>query len=214
MLSKSCSKAPCLWEGWKPPDPPMPHIPHKEIQHIHNNLWPAQELLRVVAYFLILTLSFHSVVSPWDRPSSQCWLTMDSELLFLSWFAHPAFNSLFETHSLGSCILIAKKICELKARAMNIWYNYLLWGDHILWQGKVPLHPHILIIFQIQKSEIEMKVRSLVSFLPFLTSCWPTEGRLRPSLDIFGGVWDHHREDLVPWDEVSGKSCPHHKKQM
>lgn len=30
--------------------------------------------------------------------------------------------------------------------------------------GEVPLHPHILIRFQIQKSEIEIKVRSTVFF--------------------------------------------------
>lgn len=59
--------------------------------------------------------------------------------------------------------------------------------------GKVPLHSHLLIRFQIQKSEIEMKMRLVVFFLPVLTSCWASEIET-----ISGGVWDHYREDPVP----------------
>lgn len=60
--------------------------------------------------------------------------------------------------------------------------------------GRVPLHSHILTRFQIQKSEIEMKVRAMVFF--FLSSL--TAGQLGVIETSSGGVWDHHREDLVP----------------
>lgn len=64
--------------------------------------------------------------------------------------------------------------------------------------GEVPLHPHILIRFQIQKSEIEIKVRSTVFFFAIFDFL-PIEGRLRPSLEGYGIIIEKTLCLAVSW---------------
>lgn len=68
-------------------------------------------------------------------------------------------SSLVETHETGFYILIEKKICESKTKAVNkyVIQSFAL-GRLCIMTGKVCLHFYVLTRFQIQKSEIEMKV--------------------------------------------------------
>lgn len=157
-------------------------------------------------HFFKFMLSFHSTVflqrqTHWPRLGPHRVKTVIS---FMVPFLLISFNSLLESHQLG--ILIEKKTHESKTKAeCKYLIESFALGRRCVMTEKASLHSHVLTKFHIQKSEMEMKVRSMVSFScsHFLLA---NQGRRRQPLERRGIITEKTLCLAVHWEHGKGLS--------
>lgn len=97
------------------------HTLIKRYSTSHSNLKFPQELLIVSMCFFKFMLSFHFIISP-QRQTQYPMLSPHSGkpvISFMSLSLPFSPSSLVETHKMGFCILIEKKICESKTKVVT-----------------------------------------------------------------------------------------------